>query len=203
MPMSIPIPATMKNSPDAFMNENWPVNIAAKAKRKTMSEEASLIRLSPSRIVTTRFGIFKPCRTDVAATASGGEMIAPSKNPCASEKFGITAWAMNAMPVEVNITNPKDNRLIGRLNFQNSFQEVFQAAAYKSGGRKIRNTTSGWRTMIGMAGMKLINKPATTKKMGYEIFNLILSMDNIDTANKSAITNNKFSCNMVSKIIFF
>ncbi len=51
--------------------------------------EASLIRLSPSRMVESLLGTLNPFITDVAATASGGEMMPPNRNPNASVNPGI------------------------------------------------------------------------------------------------------------------
>src|ERR1044071_3636228 len=133
--------------------------MAASAKRNTIKLDASLIRLSPSRIVTTRLGAFTPCNTEVAATASGGEIIPPNKNPRASEKSGMIALERNATAAEVKITNPKARREIGCFHFQNSCHEVFHAAAYNNGGRKMRNTRSGCNVIEGIPGTKLIISP--------------------------------------------
>ena len=56
--------------------------------------------------------------------------------------------------------------MIGLFHFQKSRQEVFQAAAYNRGGRKIRNTSSGSSRMDGIPGMKLITSPLITNKIG-------------------------------------
>jgi len=82
------------------------------------------------------------------------------------EKSGMMALETMATKKEVKITSPNDNRLIGRFIFQNSCHDVFHAAAYKIGGRKIRNTISGPRLTSGIPGIKLITKPAMTRKMG-------------------------------------
>jgi len=55
---------------------------------------------------------------------------------------------------------------MGLRLFQKSFQEVFHAAEYNKGGRKIRNTVSGSRLTTGIPGIKPMNKPATTSSMG-------------------------------------
>src|SRR5450432_2929445 len=135
--------ATIKKSPVVFQKKNWPVSIAARDTRKMMSDDASFIKLSPSKIVTMRLGIFRFCSTDVAATASGGEIIPPNKKPSASEKSGIIECAVKATAAEVKITRPNASISMGLLYCQKSFQDVFQAAAYNNGGRKIRNTRSG------------------------------------------------------------
>src|ERR1700756_3693997 len=117
--------------------------MAARAKRNTIKLDASLIRLSPSSMAVILLGTFSCCNTLVAAIASGGEIIAPSRKPRGKEKPGITACAVKATAVAVNITKPNASIKMGRRNFQKSFQEVFQAAAYNKGGRKIINTRSG------------------------------------------------------------
>lgn len=60
--------------------------MAASANLKTIRLDASLIRLSPSRMMMARLGMAMPRSTDVAATASGGEMMPPRRNPAASGK---------------------------------------------------------------------------------------------------------------------
>ena len=70
------------------------------------------------------------------------------------------------MAVEVNITNPIDSKPIARLLAQKFFHEVFHAAAYSRGGRKIRNTISGFRLTIGIPGIKPIARPANTNNIG-------------------------------------
>lgn len=78
----------------------------------------------------------------------------------------MIALDTNATAAEVKITSPKASRLIGRFIFQKSLQEVFQAAAYSNGGKKIRKTRSGCKLIDGMPGTKLISKPLMTKSMG-------------------------------------
>lgn len=70
------------------------------------------------------------------------------------------------MMTEVAKTNPKANREIGLFHFQKSFQEVYHAASYNNGGRKIRKTKSGSNSISGIPGSKLIAKPAITKNIG-------------------------------------
>ena len=78
----------------------------------------------------------------------------------------MRALAVNAMAVAVNITNPKANMDIGLFNCQKFLHEVFHAAAYNNGGRKIRNTISGLRLMTGMPGIKPMISPAITRSIG-------------------------------------
>src|SRR5688500_14351578 len=140
--------------------------MAVNAKRKTIKLAASFTRLSPSRMMTDRLGTFNPCNTDVAAIASGGDIIPPSRKPAASEKSGISKLEIQDTAAEVKITSPNPIRLIGLFNRQKSFQEVFQAAAYNKGGRNIRNTRSGWSVIWGIPGIRLMSRPLITRKMG-------------------------------------
>ena len=68
---------------------NCPVVTAAEANRKITNEEASLNKLSPSKMVAIRLGTFTNFRIEPALTASGGETIPPSKNPRAKDIPGI------------------------------------------------------------------------------------------------------------------
>ena len=92
------------------------------------------------------------------------------------------------------MTSPNARRLMGRLLFQKSVQTVFHAAEYSSGGKKIRNTRSGLSRTSGIPGIRLINKPPITRKMGYDIFNLLLTIVSIVIVNKSANTSKRLSC---------
>ena len=56
-----------------------------------MSDDASLTRLSPSRIVTTLRGTPSRRKTAVAATASGGATIAPRASAAADGMPGTRA----------------------------------------------------------------------------------------------------------------
>src|SRR6266404_8692583 len=170
----MPIIATRKKDLVASQNWNVPVNIVAKANRNTIKLDASLIRLSPSRIVITLFGTFSPLNTEFAATASGGDMMPPNKKPNASVKPGMIACETNATTADVMMTRPNANKIIGRFHFQKSIHDVFQAAAYNKGGRKIRNARSGLRVINGTPGTRLIRRPAITSKIGYEILSLLL-----------------------------
>jgi len=115
--------------PAAAAKTNLPVSTAIKAKRTITKLDASLIRLSPSKMETSLFGIFTSFNTEVAATASGGEIMPPSKRPNAKLKPGISITDTKATINALNITSPKPNNDIALRHFQKSFQLVFQAAA--------------------------------------------------------------------------
>src|SRR5687767_2921797 len=165
-PTATPPAATITKSTPAFTNVNWPVITATTAKRKTIKLAASFTRLSPSRMASTRLGIFIFCSTDVAATASGGEIIAPNAKPSARVNPGMSAFETTATANDVKITNPNAKRVIGRLNDQKSFQDVFHAAAKSKGGKKIKNIRSGSRTMSKVVGKNPITTPQITRKIG-------------------------------------
>ena len=65
--------------------ENWPVSTAWTARLKVTSAVASLARLSPSRMVSSRRGSLKRRRSEAGATESGGETMAPSTKPTPHE----------------------------------------------------------------------------------------------------------------------
>src|SRR5690606_22232337 len=129
---------------------------AASAKRKTVREAASFTKLSPSKMVSPRRGMFTPLSTEVAATASGGEMMPPSKKPSAKVKPGMIFAEKYAIANEVKNTSPKPIKKTERRHRQKLFQDVYQAASKSSGGKKIRNIKSGSTVMLGIPGMKLM-----------------------------------------------
>src|SRR5688572_18875797 len=107
------------------------------------------------------------CRIIVVADmASGGDIIPPRRNPKARVKPGISAVETNATTQDVSITIGNAKLVITRLHLQNSFHEVCHAASYRSGGRKIKNTTSGSMVIFENGKLKLISKPPTTRTIG-------------------------------------
>src|SRR5688500_10257833 len=102
---------------------------ATKAKRNTMSADASFRRLSPSATLTNIFGAFTCRMIVVAEIASGGDTIPPKRKPSASVKPGISAVDAKATTQEVRITIGKAKLVITRLHFQKSFHEVCHAAS--------------------------------------------------------------------------
>src|SRR5690606_2272859 len=118
---------------------NAPVIMTAKAIRNTVREAASLTKLSPSNKVTPRFGMLTPLRTEVAATASGGEIIPPNRNPNASVNPGIKLTDKYATAMEVTKTSPKPMVRIDLRLLQKLFHEVYHAASNNRGGRKTKN----------------------------------------------------------------
>ena len=129
MPIATPIVTTRKKSVAASLKTNVPVVIAVKANLKTIRLDASFNKLSPSAMLTNDLGTFTFLMIDVAEMASGGDTIPPKRKPRASVKPGIHALETNAITQDVTITIGKAKLNITRLQRQNSFQEVFQAAA--------------------------------------------------------------------------
>jgi hypothetical protein len=114
----------------------------------------------------------------VADMASGGDMIPPKRNPRANVKPGIKALDVNAITHEVRITIGNANPVITLLHFQNSFQDVCHAASYRSGGRKIKNTSCGSMVMSEKLVIKLNARPPSTSTMGYARRSLLASITN-------------------------
>jgi hypothetical protein len=80
-------------------------------------------------MVTSRRGTLSRCVTAVAATASGGETIAPRTNATGQLIPGITACAIQATAVVVTTTRPIASSVMGRVLAAKSRQDVNHAAA--------------------------------------------------------------------------
>ncbi len=87
---------------------------AATATRYAVSAVASLTRLSPPRIVSTRRGSPSSRPTAAAATASGGATIAPSAKDAASGISGISQCVTKPTVTVVASTRPTERKPIGR-----------------------------------------------------------------------------------------
>jgi len=90
------------------------VTAAATATRYATIAAASLIMLSPSRMVTTRRGSGSRRMNAVAAATSGGETTAPSANAEAQGSSGIAWCATQATTIVANSTCPTPSDRIGR-----------------------------------------------------------------------------------------
>src|ERR1041384_2051197 len=130
-----------------------------------MRPVASFTRLSPSRMVMMRLGTPSPWVAAVAATASGGEIIAPSTNDSGQPKPGMNAWAITATMVVVKSTQPIASNDMGRRFALKLGHEVVHAAEYNTGGRKIRNTISGSSVTLGSHGTRPIAMPTNTSRI--------------------------------------
>ena len=117
-------------------------------------------------MVTIRRGIFRRWVTAVAATASGGDTIAPSTNATGQLIPGISACATHATAVVVTTTRPMASSAIGRLLAAKSRHDVNQAAANSSGGRNSSSTSSGSMWTCGSPGTNASASPPTTSRIG-------------------------------------
>src|SRR5574343_1659999 len=131
-----------------------------------MSALASFTRLSPSSILVTFLGIVIFLKTAVAATASGGEMMAPNKKPMAMVKPGKSAFAINPMPNVVTNTMVNARIAMGFRFCLNSYQLVLNAAMYKIGGRNTSITIEGSRKSLGNDGMAPSSIPTIVSNTG-------------------------------------
>src|SRR5437762_13747291 len=77
-----------------------------------VSAVASFRRLSPSRIDTTRLGTARRWAIAVAATASGGETIAPRAAASGQDMPGTNAIAMTATTPALTATRPIASELM-------------------------------------------------------------------------------------------
>ena len=89
---------------------------------------ASLNRLSPSSRVTSRGGTLSRRSTATAATASGGETIAPSANAAGQPISGRTVCTTTATATVVARTSPTASERIGRSSALTSRIAVSKAA---------------------------------------------------------------------------
>src|SRR5690349_184689 len=126
-PMPTP-PATiqLKLSPASYQI-NCPVATVISANLKMIKEDASLSKLSPSKIEEKRLGTFTNFKIAFALTASGGDTIPPNKNPSANVKPGMKLLATIATDNAEKNTTINAKLPIIRLQRQSSFQEIDQA----------------------------------------------------------------------------
>ena len=66
----------------------------------------------------------------------------------------------------------------------------------------MRNTRSGLMRIRGTPGVILMSKPAMTKKIGYDIFNLLLSMVSRVITNNIDNTSKRFLSIIQPKLLF-
>jgi hypothetical protein len=93
-------------------SEKVPVTTTDTATRYKTSAVPSLMRLSPSRIVTIRRGAPRRPAIAVAATGSVGETIAPRTN-AAPHGMSTATCATTATVAVVSSTRPMDRDAIG------------------------------------------------------------------------------------------
>ncbi len=127
-PISSPPPAARTKSRATPPALTVDPTAAATATRNSTSALASLIRLSPSRMVMIRRG--RPIRRPmaVAEMASVGATTAPKARQMASGTPGSRACTTNPTAAVVKITRPTASSRIGRMLTRNAGTEVSSAA---------------------------------------------------------------------------
>ena len=164
-PRRMPV-AVKANCRSVSLQTKVPVTTAPIAVRYSTSAVASLTKLSPSRIVTRRRGMPSRRAMAVAATASGGETMAPSMMAAAQLSPGNSQCAMAATAAVVAKTSPTASMEIGRRLARNSRRDVKYAAAHRIGGRKTRKIRSEFKRTVGKPGIKARTRPPMTNNMG-------------------------------------
>src|ERR1700757_2445268 len=103
-------PSASRTTPCANVNG---CAIASTASPNAVSATPSLIRLSPSRIVTTRVGAPSRVSTEVAATASVGATAAANASAPGQPASGSTRWVTAPTPMIVTSVAPTARAVIG------------------------------------------------------------------------------------------
>ena len=138
----------------------------ASATLKSVSEVASLMRLSPASRVITRRGSPSRRPTAAAATASGGATTAPSTSAAANESDGCTSTATSATARAVTSTSPTPSRVMAFQDERKSRYELDRAAEYSSGGRTNSRTTCASISNRGTPGTNEATSPTATITSG-------------------------------------
>lgn len=169
-------PATTPiTTPTTTATANWPMppprvtvapaTIAANT-RYSVSEVASLMRLSPLSTVITRRG--SPSRRPIAAaeTASGGATIAPSSRAPGRVSEGMISQATSPTAAVVTTTRPMPSRRIwGRLR-RKLTNDTSNDAEYSSGGSTRVSSTCPSMRRFGTAGMNDTASATTVTSRG-------------------------------------
>src|SRR2546423_11107467 len=98
----------------AAESENEPVTAAATAMRYATIAAASLIMLSPSRMITRRRGNGRRRKNAVAPATSGGETTAPNAKADAHGRPGTAPRAPPAATIRTERPGPPSRKRIGR-----------------------------------------------------------------------------------------
>ena len=131
------------NSNHAFRHINVAHHMTASEKWYAVNADASLNKLSPSRIVIVFLVSHNSFVIAIAATASVGESIAPRVNASGHDILGIRVCAITAITNAVIKTRDNDNTEIVERCLLNNGRDMFAAASYKIGGKKIKKIISG------------------------------------------------------------
>src|ERR1700737_4714115 len=98
----------------------------------------------------------------IAATASGGDTIAPSTNAAGHPSPGTSRSATNATATVLSTTSPIALPRIGRRLARNNVQSVDQPPLKSSGGKIERKIQSGAIVTRGKPGTNASAVPART-----------------------------------------
>ncbi len=153
------------NAQTASPIDTLPTAIAAIAVRSSTSEVASLSRLSPSSIVTTRGAIPSLFTIDVA-TASVGLSSAPRAIARYRSIPGMTSTKKSASAAVLTSTSRIDRPAIGRKSRRNSIAGSETADEYSRGGRTPTRMISGSTSNAGKNGSRLTPIPIATRARG-------------------------------------
>src|SRR5689334_19226606 len=156
-------PSTTSSSRNAPCPNVNGFTIASTASPNAVSATPSLIRLSPSRIVTTRVGAPSRVSTEVAATASVGATAAANASAPGQPTAGSTSRVTAPTPTIVTVVAPTASAVIGTAFSRVSRGAEKNAALYTSGGKNRNRTTSGGRSMFGTCGMRLASTPKISR----------------------------------------
>lgn len=132
--------------------------------------EASLTRLSPSRMTRMRLGSVIPLMAPIAAAASGGEIMAPSTKPSGHVAPGRNCTTTKPTAAVVATTSPTASSKMARISLRKSRIEVKNAASMRIGGRKISSICSGSIVTCGMPGTSARPTPPMRNAIGDAIF---------------------------------
>jgi len=145
-PIAIPPTASHRKLATAAESEKAPVSAAAMAKRMQTRPDASLSRLSPSRMCITRFGAGE--REVIADTATGsvGERMAARANATGNGIVGRSQWMKYPMPSTVKITSPTDSSRMVAASRNRPCLGIRQPSRKRSGVMKSRKKISGSST---------------------------------------------------------
>ena len=128
---------------------NAPVSPAATAKRNSTMPVASLDEAFPSSSTIMRGGSRTRASTALAATASGGDTMAPSAKHAAHGRDGTAQCADDADQAVVNATAPIASCRMMRRLARKSRHTVKNALASSSGGRNSTMARSGSSRISG------------------------------------------------------
>ena len=130
---------------------------------------ASLKRLSPSRITSSRCGGRSCLSTAVAAAASGGATMAPSAIAAAQGMSGTSRRATTATTTMVSATAPRARPATVRQFARRSRGDASNAASSSTGATKSVSASSGSRTSVGVPGTSARPAPASATIAGYGV----------------------------------